>query len=734
MTSRRRHILQVALSVPLRRTFDYVAEDTLQETQLAAGIRVKVPFGKSSTRTGVVLGISGNSDLPTGKLKHILSPIDKEPLFSPTEFKLLRWASNYYHHPVGEVIFNALPALLRQGRPAGRKQEYVYRLAPDKTETDYDSLKSAFVQREIIDLLKSRPEGIARQYFSDKRWSAPLNALLRKGYISRHEAVLDPELVPVAQPGFTLNPEQSKAIDKIIEKSDEYGCYLLEGVTGSGKTEVYIETINHFIKQGLQSLVLVPEIGLTPQLANIFKSKLGARTIILHSGLSDGERLQAWLQARDGLAMVVLGTRSAIWTPLKNPGVIIIDEEHDMSYKQTDGLRYSARDVAIVRGKMSNIPVVLGSATPALESLYNAVRKKYVHIRLRNRAGGAFHPTTTIIDLRAQKMIGAFSSAILNAVSTELEQGHQILLFLNKRGYSPVIMCHNCGWTGKCKRCNVHFTYHKHEHKLACHHCGAQAKTPDQCPECSADGLLQVGYGTERLSETLAEVFPKARILRIDRDSTRRKGAMGKMVDVIKRGDADILIGTQMLAKGHDFPNLNMVGIIDADRGLFSTDFRASEHMAQLIVQVSGRAGRTSDKGRVFIQTHYPEHPLLQTLVETGYQTFARKVLEERKQAELPPYSHQVLLRSDDYRKETNEKFLNDAKSMLGKITGIEIYGPFPAPLEQRAGRLRYQLLLQSSERNLLLNAITPWALALESTPSGKKVRWSIDVDPLDNI
>jgi len=732
MTSRRRYILQVALPIPLRRIFDYIAEEHLQGTALAPGIRVKVPFGKASIRTGVLVRTANTSDLPAGKLKKILSIIDEEPLFSPIEFKLIKWASNYYHHSLGEVIFNALPVLLRQGKAASRKIEFVYRLAPDKYEIDSKELKRARVQKEIIDILRSRPEGVSHHFFSTRRWSRPLNILLSKGYIYRQEIDHCHEIQPINGSGFSMNPEQEKAVDQIRNAGDRYGCFLMEGVTGSGKTEVYIETIKHYLKKGLQSLILVPEIGLTPQLANLFKTKLDARTIILHSGLSDGERLQAWLQARDGLAGVVLGTRSAIWTPLKNPGVIIIDEEHDMSYKQSDGFRYSARDVAIMRGKMNNIPVVLGSATPSLESLFNAVSKKYNHIKLKKRAGGALHPATTIIDLRAQKMVGAFSTSILSAISAELEQGHQILLFLNKRGYSPVIMCHNCGWTGQCKRCNVHFTYHKQDNKLSCHHCGAQTKKPDQCPECNTDGLLQVGHGTERLTETLAGVFPQARMMRIDRDSTRRKGAMEKMFNVIKSGAVDILIGTQMLAKGHDFPNLNMVGILDADRGLFSTDFRAGEHMAQLIVQVSGRAGRSSDKGRVFIQTHYPDHPLLRSLVESGYQTFARKVLQERKQVELPPYSHQVLLRSEDYRKENNEEFLDKAKSMLGEIAGIELYGPFPAPLEQKAGRLRYQLLLQSVDRNLLLNSITPWVLALEALPISKKVRWSIDVDPLD--
>ena len=735
MKSGQRKILKIALPVPLRRCFDYFIDgEAFPDDRLQPGIRVKVPFGKSTSRTGVLISTSKMTELPDEKLKKILDLIDDKPLFSPLEFQLLQWAGNYYHHPIGEVIFNALPALLRQGKPANRKKEYVYRLIPADNNPEVEALNRAPIQRKIFDLLKTKPEGVSQQYFSGKGWTSSLNALIEKGYVSRHETNCSQVRQSGGSNEVLLNPDQKKAVDRIRQFNNEYRCVLLDGVTGSGKTEVYIDIIKYIMDRGQQSLVLVPEIGLTPQLANVFKSRIDANIIILHSALSDGERLQAWLQAKDGLAPVVLGTRSAIWTPLKNPGIIIVDEEHDLSYKQQEGFRYSARDVAIMRGKMNNIPVVLGSATPSMESLYNAISNKYDHIKLKSRAGGAIQPATTVIDLRAQNMSGAFSGALLKAIDAELQQRHQILLFINKRGFSPVIMCHYCGWAGKCSRCNVHLTYHKQENKLSCHHCGTQRVKPDQCPECRQDGLLQIGYGTERLYETLAGIFPSARILRIDRDSTRRKGAMEKMVGEIRGGEADILIGTQMLAKGHDFPNLNMVGILDADRGLFSNDFRASENMAQLIIQVSGRAGRTSDKGRVFIQTHYPDHPLLKTLLDSGYHIFADKLLEERRQAELPPYSYQVLLRAEDYRKEAGEAFLNEARSKLGKPGGIEVFGPFPAPLERRAGRFRYQLLLQSGKRNLLLNTLAPWIPALESLPGSKKVRWSVDVDPLESL
>jgi primosomal protein N' (replication factor Y) len=453
----------------------------------------------------------------------------------------------------------------------------------------------------------------------------------------------------------------------------------------------------------------------------------------MHSGLSDGDRLDAWLRARNGSAQVVLGTRSAVWTPLKNPGLFIVDEEHDQSYKQQDGLRYSARDLAVLKASIDGVPIILGSATPSLESLYNSERGKFTRITLTKRAENAKPPAYRIIDMRGRQTTGALSGTLIREITRVLQQKQQVLLFQNRRGYSPVLMCHACGWTHMCTRCDIPLTYHKMANRLICHHCGHIETPSNTCGDCHAREMIQVGHGTERLYETLEGLFPTAKLLRIDRDSTRRKGSMHDYMEKINNGSIDILVGTQMLAKGHHFPKVTLVGIIDADRGLFSNDFRAGERMAQLVVQVSGRAGRARDPGLVMIQTHYPEHPFLLTLVQKDYAHFAEMQLLERKETNLPPYSYQVLLRADSHEDKLPSGFLETAAGILKKTDpGLEIFGPFPAPIEKRGGRYRFQLLVQSGNRANLHKALIPWVNELEHIRSGKKIRWSLDVDPQD--
>ncbi|MBI4006231.1 MAG: primosomal protein N', partial [Gammaproteobacteria bacterium] len=499
---------------------------------------------------------------------------------------------------------------------------------------------------------------------------------------------------------------------------------------------VYIQCIKHIITMGKQALILLPEIGLTPQFIERFERQLNVDIAVLHSALQDRERLHAWLRARDGRALVVLGTRSAIWTPFQQLGIIIVDEEHDLSYKQKDGFRYSARDLAMIRSQQENIPVVLGSATPSMESLQNAVKGRYKELKLGRRAGGARLPRINILDIRASKMHGAVSQTLLESIQYCIEKNQQALLFLNRRGYAPVIMCHDCGWVFKCSRCNIQMTYHKHNNKLCCHHCGHVEKLINNCHECNSHKIIEIGHGTQRLAETLEKILPSAHLIRIDRDSTRRKGAMQSMLNDIHSGGVDILIGTQMLAKGHHFPRVTLVGIIDADRGLYSADYRASERMAQLILQVSGRAGRAENPGTVIIQTHHPEHPLLTTLIEHGYAKFAELVLRERKEALLPPFSYHALLRAEAHDMQLSRKFLTDAKSRLPATNKLqmEIFGPIASPIEKRAGRYRMQLLLQSTDRSRLRQILEPWVKILEQIPSARKVRWSLDVDPQDML
>ncbi|MBF8268916.1 MAG: primosomal protein N' [Gammaproteobacteria bacterium] len=735
MPSRKELILKIALDVPLRRCFDYLAEENLFKTPPRPGIRVKVPFGKSKLHTGIVLGVSQRSEIPVAKLKRIIEVIDQEPVFDPTLLQLLEWAGSYYQHPIGEVLFGALPPSLRRGEQIKSKSEYTWELTATGRQMDSGDLRRAPSQTQLLNMLQSRSAEQLQFELKNRQWRAPLQALLQKGIVQKCALV-----TAIGEPhstikNITLNNDQKQAVAAVCEHLGVAKRYLLYGVTGSGKTEVYIEIIKKVIAAGRQALVLVPEIGLTPQLIQRLRDNISTHVAVLHSALSAGERLQAWIEAGNGTAAIILGTRSAVWVPLQNPGVIIIDEEHDLSYKQQDSFRYSARDVAVMRAKLNAIPVILGSATPSMESIQNAQSGKFISLTLTSRTGTASHPSISIIDMRGKSMFGAFSGELVEAIAAELRDKQQVLLFLNQRGYSPLILCHACGWMLKCPRCDTRMIYHKHFNTYTCHRCNSQSRPVRACPECSAQELLPIGHGTERLAETLAELFPTARILRIDRDSTRRKGSMQKMLDQINAGDADILIGTQMLAKGHHFPKLTLVGIIDSDRGLFSTDFRVGERLAQLFIQVSGRAGRENLHGKVIIQTHYPRHPLILSMVNYDYHEFSKVILRERQETNLPPFSYLALLRAEDYHSTAVERFLTEAKNNLSSSnTNLEIFGPMPAIVEKQAGRFRYQLLIQSSDRYLMQRTLEPWCKFLENLKSAKNVRWSLDIDPQELV
>jgi primosomal protein N' (replication factor Y) len=531
-----------------------------------------------------------------------------------------------------------------------------------------------------------------------------------------------------------LSPEQHHAVDTVRQVGDRYACFLLEGVTGSGKTEVYLQLIAPLVAAGRQTLVLVPEIGLTPQLVERFRTRLGLEICVLHSGLSETQRLQAWRRAAGGQARLILGTRSAIFTPLRHPGLIIVDEEHDGSFKQQDGLRYSARDLAVWRGHTLNVPVVLGSATPSLESLYNVEQGRYRHLTLPQRAGNAQPPQVRLLDLRGRTMYGLLSDALVDAIGRHLRDGGQILVFLNRRGYAPVLLCHACGWVAECRRCDARMTVHRGHGQLRCHHCGSQRPVEHYCPACGSSELLGIGEGTERVEQALKEQFPDQRVLRIDRDTTRRKGALEQALEAAQSGEARILLGTQMLAKGHHFPGITLVAILDADQGLFSTDFRASERMAQLIIQVAGRAGRADRRGEVLVQTHHPDHPLLLQLVEKGYPAFAVTALEERRETLLPPYASMALLRAEAADPQHPRAFLEQARALAGTLREdtVQLWGPVSAPMERRAGRYRAQLLLQTAQRGALQRLLGLWVPQLDGLKTARRVRWSIDVDPVD--
>jgi len=513
---------------------------------------------------------------------------------------------------------------------------------------------------------------------------------------------------------------------------NRYAPCLLEGITGSGKTEVYLALAEQALANGKQVLVLVPEIGLTPQLLRRFRERLAAPVHLMHSDLADGERTRTWLAAARGQACVILGTRSAIFAPLPQAGLIVVDEEHDASYKQQDGLRYHARDLALVRAKALGIPVVLGSATPSLETLANVEAGRYRKLHLSARPGAAREAKFAIVDLRGKPVRDGLSPELVVAVRQCLARGEQALLFRNRRGYAPVLTCRSCGWHATCERCDKPLTWHRGDARLRCHHCGKDQPVPMQCPQCQQTNLAPQGLGTERMEEAVAKLFPGALVVRIDRETTRRKNALDDLLNRLGPEQAGVLVGTQMLAKGHDLPNLTLVGLVGVDEGLFSVDFRASERLCQLIVQVAGRAGRAHKPGTVLLQTYHPDHPLLRELLRHGYAPVARGLLEERKLAALPPYAHLALLRAEAKQPAAMEEFLAAAAALAEMPSEVSLLGPIPAPMPRRAGMHRGQLLLSAAERKHLHAFLPEWLAHVRESPQARRVRWSLDVDPID--
>lgn len=532
---------------------------------------------------------------------------------------------------------------------------------------------------------------------------------------------------------LTLNPNQQSALTAIQSALGKYQTFLLAGVTGSGKTEVYLQTIATVLERGEQALVLVPEIGLTPQTIQRFKERFAVPIVTFHSGMTENQRLQSWLAAQQNEAKIIIGTRSAVFTPFAKLGVIIVDEEHDLSFKQQDSFRYHARNIAVMRAYSLNIPIVLGSATPSLETLHQTKLNRYRYLCLPERAGIAQPPQFKVVDIRNVSLDQGLSASLLAEMKQHLQKGEQVILFLNRRGFAPVLMCHGCGWLAMCKRCDARLTYHQAVGRLQCHHCDKHAKVMIQCEACQSAELIAIGQGTERLESVLTKYFPEYSIARIDRDTTRKKGTLEQVLKDIQSGKHQILIGTQMLAKGHHFPNVTLVAIVDADAGFFSGDFRSLERMGQLLLQVSGRAGRNDKLGKVVIQTHHPDHPLLMQLLQDNYQLFAASLLQERAQAQLPPYVHFALFRTEAHNVNNAEAFLQEVKNLImTKKLAVQILGPIAAPMPRRAGKFRMQLLLQALERATLQKLLKSVIHHIEVLPAKNKVRWSLDVDPLE--
>lgn len=733
-------LVRVAIPCPLFQTFDYLPPSHLTADALPRGARVQVPFGRGKA-VGVVTEHIATSSLPLEKLKAITALLDDTPLLDDGLLALAQWAANYYHYPLGEVLSALLPPLARRGMGAASKTVTLWRLTPagvDAADSAALPARAARQAQVLAALRAAHPNAMtAEQLAAAGIARAALRGTVEKQWVEAFEIAApdapDNDIAGATVP--TLTASQQTAINAIEAARDRgFQTWLLEGITGSGKTEVYLRLIESTLARGQQVLVLVPEIGLTPQLVGRFRARLAAPLVALHSGLADRERLDAWLNARSGAAPVVIGTRLAVFTPLPNLGLIVVDEEHDASFKQQDSFRYHARDVAIVRAKQRNIPIILGSATPSLETLWNAQQGRYQHARLPDRAGNAVLPTLQLVDIRGQKLREGIAAPVLNEMRRHLADGNQVLLFLNRRGYAPVLLCHDCGWVGVCPHCDARLTLHLTAGQLRCHHCDLRQRIPERCPSCASAELIAVGKGTERVDRAVREVFPDATIARIDRDTTQRKGALEALLDTARRGDAQILIGTQMLAKGHDFPNVTLVCILDADSALFSVDFRAGERLAQLITQVGGRAGRADKRGMVLIQTHHPDHALLRALTSAGYPGFAQNALAERREAALPPFCNLALLRADSAQEKTAHEFLHAAAALARGFdcSGVELLGPIAAPMGKRAGRHRAHLLLQAERRNDLHRVLTPLAMRLNELPYARKVRWSLDVDPVE--
>jgi primosomal protein N' (replication factor Y) len=720
--------LRLALPVPLPRLFDYLPPAGQTADAGWVGCRVRVPFGRGDgEQVGVVVGLAAIEPDGPG-LKPALARLDATPLLSGELFESLRWAAAYYHAPLGEVLATALPAALRGGQPLPETARFGWRATPGGALAAASPGRDGRPRRLLLRLAE-RPLGEDQLDSTDDDWRPSARALAERGLAER--VALAGRVEPLATaPGPELMPAQAAALAAIRAESG-FRAWLLEGVTGSGKTEVYLQAIADCLAAGRQALVLVPEIGLTPQALQRFRSRLGVPVHALHSGLGDGERARAWTAMARGEARVLVGTRSAIFCPLPEAGLIVVDEEHDGSYKQQDGIRYHARDLALVRASKLGIPVLLGSATPSLESLHNALSGRYGHLRLAQRAGGARPPVVRVVDVRKRPLRNGLSEDLLDAVGRCLGRGEQALVFKNRRGYAPVLLCHDCGWSAHCKRCDAAMTVHAGGRRLICHHCGARATPPNACPDCASLALQPQGAGTERIEEALAERFPDALMIRVDRETTRRRDAIEKHLEAFGE-QSGILVGTQMLAKGHDLPRLTLVAVVGVDEGLFSADFRAGEKLAQLLIQVAGRAGRAQLPGEVLLQTHHPEHPLLNTLLAGGYPAVAALQLAEREVAQFPPYTHLAMLRAEAPTEADMQGFLQEAREQFGKHEGVQLNGPMPAPMARRAGKARGQILLDAGQRGPLHAALQDWLPRLQALKSARRVRWSLDVDPTD--
>jgi primosomal protein N' (replication factor Y) len=733
--SQRPKLVSVAVPVPLADAFDYLvpAGDALPQI----GCRVRVPFGRGE-RIGLVVEHPSTTDVAAAKLKTVRAALDATPALHGELLASLRWAAEYYHHPLGAVLSHALPGLLREGRAIDEPPEPRWQLTEVGRTVDAATLPHT-ARRQARALRALRERALAASEL-DAEGVAPaaLRRLEAKGWIEAAPPVTPPVDEPKrgpAGPEPELTPDQRAVLEEFAAtQSAEKGfrTYLLHGVTGSGKTEVYLRLIAAELAAGRQTLLLVPEIGLTPQLVRRLRERFGEGLALLHSAVTERQRFDAWRRAYRGDARLVVGTRSAIFAPLPSAGLIIVDEEHDASYKQQTGFRYSARDLAVVRARRLDVAVVLGSATPSLETFNNALQGRYRRLALPRRIGRAGAPRVRVVDLNLHASRHALSTPLVAAIGYHLAAGHQVLLFLNRRGFAPALFCPNCKVAEQCRRCDARMTVHARAGVVRCHHCGAERALSWGCGACGGERIA-VGAGTQRVGDELAALYPAARIARLDRDSTSRKGALDSVLNDVETGNVEILIGTQMLTKGHDFPRVTLVGVLNADQGLFGTDPRSHERLAQTILQVAGRAGRADLPGEVMIQTHHPEHPLLTCLVAGDYTAFATLALAERREASWPPFAHLALWHAEAARRDNVFAFLEQVRAAAeAQRDSVAVLGPAALAMERKGGHYRAQLLFRSAERAPLHRLVDRTLLAVRGSAAARRARWSVDIDPLE--
>lgn len=712
--------MRVAVPVPVRALFDYGYTEAL-----AVGTRVQVPFGHRQL-TGMVVATVAATVSPV-PLRPITTVLDATPILTSDHVALLMAIADYYHHPPGEVIFTALPGGLRQGRPAAPPPvAYVRTAAGDAVNPQ--TFGRAVRRRQLWAALAAGPLTATELAALGRGWRPQLAALIAAGWVV--PVPVAPPLPPAASCAPPLRDDQQAACAAVQAQWGQFAPFLLLGVTGSGKTEVYIRLIADRLAAGRQTLLLVPEIGLTPQLVARFAAALGQPPAVLHSGCTPSERARVWMAAASGAAGVVIGTRSAVFVPLKNPGLVVVDEEHDSSFKQQDGLRYHARDLAVLRAQRERLPVLLGSATPSLESYRHAVEGHYRLLRLPVRGGRRRLPTVNLIDLGASPAADGLSPALLAATRACLARDEQALFFLNRRGYAPVLLCPRCRWYAPCVRCDARLTVHSAQQRLRCHHCGFDQPLPTCCPQCGHERLVRVGEGTQRIEAALARQLPQARIARVDRDTMDSRLAFAELLARVVRGDVDILVGTQMLAKGHDFPRMTLVAVLNGDQGLYGSDFRADEQMFAQLVQVSGRAGRAERPGAVLIQTRHPTHPLWAPIRALDYEAFAQAALNDRRLTGFPPYGHCALVRAESRQPRDAIAFLQTAQDLQRPSPGLTIGAILPATMARRAGYYRAQFLLTAARRHVLHGWLRTWLPQVDALPAKSRVRWSLDVDP----